>query len=339
MITKDTPIAPEDRKLFHAAWQKARDVFGHDFTFYLPGMIRYGNQRGRYPAVSITGKNCDLMCEHCRGRLLDPMIQVETPEELVEKCLRLERAGACGVLLSGGSDRQGSLPWPKFNRAIQRIKEETDFFISAHVGFPDFDTCRGLKNAGVQQALVDVMGDHDTATRVYHLESMKTVEHALQSISQSGIPFAPHVVAGLFYGQIKGEYRALDMISRYAPASLVVVVLTPLKGTPMAGVEPPSPVEIARLMATARLLMPETPIALGCERPRNKDGLLLERLALLAGATRMAVWSEETVRLAEELGLKPRFQPTCCSLPFRNEFAALLNSPEIKMHRGAHGDC
>jgi uncharacterized radical SAM superfamily protein len=320
MITKDTPIAFEDRKLFHAAWQKARDVFGNQFTFYLPGMIRYGNQRGRYPAVSITGNSCDLMCEHCRGRLLEPMIQVETPEELVEKCLRLKRADACGVLLSGGSDRRGRLPWPKFTPAIQRIKKATDFFISAHIGFPDSQTCQELKNAGLQQALVDVMGDHNTASRVYHLESMKTVENALQSISQSGIPFVPHVVAGLFYGQIKGEYQALDMISRYEPASLVVVVLTPLKGTPMAGVDLPSPVEIARLMATARLLMPETPIALGCERPRNKNGLLLERLALLAGATRMAVWSEETVRLAQELGLEPRFQPTCCSLPFRNDF-------------------
>jgi uncharacterized radical SAM superfamily protein len=326
MITKDTPIAFEDRKLFHAAWQKARDVFGNEFTFYLPGMIRYGNQRGRYPAVSITGNSCDLMCEHCRGRLLEPMIQVETPEELVEKCSRLKRAGACGVLLSGGSDRRGSLPWPKFTQAIQRIKKATDFFISAHIGFPDPQTCQELKNAGLQQALVDVMGDHNTASRVYHLESMKTVENALQSISQTGIPFVPHVVAGLFYGQIKGEYQALDMISRYEPASLVVVVLTPLKGTPMAVVDPPSPVEIARLMATARLLMPETPIALGCERPRSKDGLLLERLALLAGATRMAVWSEETVRFAQELGLEPRYQPTCCSVPFRNEFAGLLNS-------------
>jgi uncharacterized radical SAM superfamily protein len=324
VITKDTPIAFKDRALFHAAWQKARDNFGNDFTFYLPGMIRYGNQRGRYPAVSITGKSCDLMCEHCRGRLLEPMIQVESPEEFLEKGRRLKRAGALGVLLSGGSDRRGSLPWPKFTRAIQRVKKDTDFFISAHIGFPDFQTCHGLKNAGVQQALIDVMGDHNTASRIYHLESMKTVENALQSISQSGIPFVPHVVAGLFYGRIKGEYRALDMISRYEPAALVVVMLTPLKGTPMADVAPPSPVEIARLIANARLLMPETPIALGCERPRNKDGLFVERLALMAGATRMAVWSEETVKLAKELGLKPRFQPTCCSLPFRNDFAGLF---------------
>jgi uncharacterized radical SAM superfamily protein len=326
MITKDTPIALKDRQLFHSAWQKARDAFGRDFTFYLPGMIRYGDQRGRYPALSITGKSCELMCEHCRGRLLEPMIQIEAPEDLVAKCRRLKRAGACGILLSGGSDRQGRLPWPKYTQAIQRVKEDTDFFISAHVGFPDLETCRGLKNAGVRQALLDVMGDQNTASRVYHLENIKTVEHALESISESGLPLVPHIVAGLLYGRIKGEYQALDIIGRHEPAALVVVVLTPLKGTPMAGVEAPAPVEVARLMANARLLMPETPIALGCERPRNKDGLLLERLALLAGANRMAVWSEDTVKLAEELGLRPRFQPTCCSVPFRNEFAGSLNS-------------
>jgi hypothetical protein len=323
MITEDTPIASEDKKLFHAAWQKARDAFGKEFTFYLPGMIRYGNQRGRYPAVSLTGKSCELMCEHCKGRLLEPMIPIASPENLVEKGLRLKRSGAFGLLLSGGSDREGRLPWPEYTRAIQQVKKDTDFFMSAHIGFPDLESCRGLKNAGVRQALIDVMGDQNTASRVYHLESLKTVEQALESISESGLPFVPHIVAGLFYGRIQGEYRALDMIRRYEPAALVVVVLTPLKGTPMAGVKPPSPVEVARLMATARLLMPETPISLGCERPRNQDGLFLERLALLAGATRMAVWSEETVKFAQDLGLKPRFQPTCCSVPFRSDFAAI----------------
>ena len=97
-------------------------------------------------------------------------------------------------------------------------------------------------------------------------------------------------------------------------AALVIVVLSPLKKTPMALEKPPSPADVGRLIAKARIRLPDLPISLGCERPRNEDGKKLEKLAILAGANRMAVWSEETLEDIRALGLKPRFQPTCCSL-------------------------
>jgi uncharacterized radical SAM superfamily protein len=80
---------------------------------------------------------------------------------------------------------------------------------------------------------------------------------------------------------------------------------------------------VARLIAKARLLMPHLPISLGCERPRNKEGMELEKLALCAGITRMAVWSEEAIEEASGLGLRPRFQPTCCSVDFTESFRLL----------------
>jgi uncharacterized radical SAM superfamily protein len=249
------------------------------------------------------------------------MIQIHDPADLCRVSARLKKQGALGILLSGGSDISGKLPWERFYEAIARTHEETGLFMSAHVGFPDRATSKHLKQAGIKQALMDVIGDRETATQVYHLKSENIVLDALESISQSGLALAPHVVAGLFYGRLGGERKALEVISRYKPDVLVIVVLSALKGTPMAAAVPPSPLEVARLVAEARLLMPEIPIALGCERPRNRQGWILERLALRAGATRMAVWSEEALQEALGLGLQPRFQPTCCSVPFRDDFA------------------
>ena len=317
----DLSLSPRDRALFQAAWETARAKHGSALTFYLPGMIRYGRERGRYPAVSLTGSRCDLLCEHCKGRLLEPMIHVHDPAELCRVSVRLKEKGAFGILLSGGSDISGKLPWEKFYEAIARTHEETGLFMSAHVGFPDLETCRELKKAGVKQALMDVMGDRETAVRVYHLKSEDIVLGALENISRSGLALAPHIVAGLLYGRLGGEKNALGVIDRHKPDVLVIVVLTPLKGTPMASAVPPSPLEVARLIAEARLLMPEVPIALGCERPRNRQGRILESLALRAGVTRMAVWSDEVLQEAIRLGLEPRFQPTCCSVPFRDDFS------------------
>ncbi len=316
-------MTPKDEVLFEQAFSETRANHGTEITFYLPGMIRYESRRGRYPAISLTGSRCALQCEHCKGRLLTPMIHVTEPDDLLEKAIYLEKRGAHGLLLSGGSDREGRLPWPKYADAIRKMAEATGLFLSAHVGFPDLETCRQLKTSGVRQALLDVMGDEETASEVYHLRGLQTIRDALESISQSGLQLAPHIVAGLHYGRMKGEEEALQMVSRYNPAVLVVVVLTALKGTPMAGITPPSPLEVARFIAKARLLMPHLPISLGCERPRNKEGTELEKLALRAGITRMAVWSEEALEEASRLGLSPRFQPTCCSVGFTENFRML----------------
>jgi uncharacterized radical SAM superfamily protein len=168
--------------------------------------------------------------------------------------------------------------------------------------------------------LIDVMGDDETASQVYHLSGLGQIRQSLDSIAGSGLQLVPHIVTGLYYGRMKSEYQALELLSRYDVSALVIGVLTPLKGTPMAGMAPPSPIEVARLIAQARLMMPQVPISLGCERPRNRQGLMLERMAIKAGATRMAVWSDQAIAEAEGLGLNPRFQYTCCSVEFKKEF-------------------
>jgi uncharacterized radical SAM superfamily protein len=320
-------VPVRERNLLRDAWNLTREHHEDAITFYLPGMIRYGRMRGLYPAISLTGDRCQLMCEHCKGLLLTPMIQVRSPEALEERCRNLAGSGRLGVLLSGGSDREGRIPWEKFYDAIFKIKSEMGLFISVHSGFLDLATAVRLKQAGVDQALIDVMGDEETARDVYHLDGLHTVITSLENLVNAGIQAVPHIVAGLMYGRIQGEYDALRIIDRFAPSSLVIVVLTPLKGTPMWGVSTPSPMDVARLIATARLMMPRLPISLGCERPRTAQGQVMEELAIHAGATRIAVWSEQTVDLAVRLGLRPRFQPTCCSVPYRDEFSARFRIP------------
>ena len=161
-----TILTAEDQALFDEAWRLSRKHHGQTLDMYLPGMIRYGNVRGRYPAVSITGSRCQLLCDHCRGLLLSPMVKVENPEALVKRCSAFAKNGAHGVLLTGGSDLHGQLPWKHYLPAIERIKGETDLFLSAHTGFPGYRTCRQLKTAGVKQGLIDVMGDAETATSI-----------------------------------------------------------------------------------------------------------------------------------------------------------------------------
>jgi uncharacterized radical SAM superfamily protein len=87
----------------------------------------------------------------------------------------------------------------------------------------------------------------------------------------------------------------------------------PIHGTTMAWVKPPQPVEIARVTAAARVMFPRTPLALGCVRPKGKDRVKTDILALKSGVDGIAFPSEEAIRYAEAQQYKFSFSSHCCA--------------------------
>ncbi len=300
------------------SFQKARDhnweVLGKKITFYLPGMFRCNGARGKYPGISITGSRCRLSCDHCGGKILSTMISAEAPDDLLKKCLSLHKKGNLGVLLSGGCTEDGKLPWKNFIPVISEIKKKTDLYISIHSGLIDAEEALALKRAGVDQALLDVIGDDETYRRIYHVPfGVGEIEKSMAALKKAGLPMVPHVVCGLNYGRISGEARALEMISQFSVEQVVIVSLMNISGTKMEKTAPPEARHVARIIKRARLLMPETPISLGCARERGN--VLLETCAIDAGVNRMALPSEEALKRAMHHGLEVRYQKTCCSVP------------------------
>ena len=108
--------------------KKARELswarFGKELIVYLPGMFRYGGNTGKYPAISLTGNECELKCDHCKATTLQSMIHAESSEILMEKASQLAKNGNHGILISGGCDHNGCLPLQDFIPAIQKIKEK-----------------------------------------------------------------------------------------------------------------------------------------------------------------------------------------------------------------------
>ena len=287
--------------------------FGKYITFYLPGMFRLDGHTGRYPAVSITGNTCALQCDHCRGKILSDMIPASEPRQLVAVCRELSAKGQLGVLISGGCGPDGKMPWDAFLPALEKIKAATDLFISVHCGLVDPDTARRLKSSGVDQALIDVIGDDRTFQSVYHLPSgVQRIQAAMEALALADLPIVPHIVCGIDHGRIRGEYRAVEMVAGFDVAQLVIVALMPVPGTPMARPAPTVAEDVADIIAEARLKMPATPISLGCARKRGNSRL--DELAIDAGVNRLALPSEEALERARAYDLTISFQPTCCSV-------------------------
>jgi len=287
--------------------------FGKQITFYLPGMISFNGLRGAYPGISITGAHCALMCDHCQAKILEPMPAAASPDALMEMCTRFAERGCLGVLISGGCDKNGLLPWPRFVPAIRKVKQETGLYVSIHCGLLDRDTAMALKEAGVDQALIDVVGDDETYRSVCHVDfGISRILSTLEALNRAELPMVPHVICGLNRGKMKSEFKAIEMLARFRIEQLVIVSLMAIRGTPFEGVPTPDAHEVTEVMIEARRLMPRVRMSLGCARTRGDEEI--ELLALEGGVNRMALPSDAVIQRAGDLGLEIRYQRTCCSV-------------------------
>lgn len=314
-LTLQQPVA----QLIELAWALRQRNFPRQIAFAAPGAKRYDiahfrNHPRSFVNVSVTGMSCALRCEHCQGRLLETMAPATTPRDLLRLGKALWAKGGQGLLVSGGADLAGVVPLRSFAPALGELKK-IGLKVIVHCGLIDRVTALALKDASVDQVLIDVIGDAETCREIYHLDRQpEDFRESLAILKEAGLTIAPHVVIGLHRGTVRGEYEALRHVAEVGVDHLVLVVLSPLARTPLARVSPPMPEEVARIMAVARLQNPITPISLGCARPADPIKGAIERLAIDAGVNAIAYPTEPTVDYASERGLEARFHELCCTL-------------------------
>lgn len=298
-----------------------RANFPDVMDFYAPGLKRWQSSEWvpvssrRFLPVSVTGSACALSCDHCRAKVLEAMVSVRADQDLFMLAARLRQQGCEGLLVSGGSTRSGSVPLLRHLGHIPRIREELGMKVVVHSGLVSPELAAGLAASGVDGVMLDVIGADETLREVYHLDlTVADVDRSLRLLSGHGLRIIPHIVLGIHYGRFLGEYRALEMLVRYPVSTLVLVVLVPLVGTPMAQIPPPSVEQVADFFAAARLAAPETTINLGCARPLGEMKLQLDRAAIDLGLNGIAYPADGAIEYARQRGLVPRLFEYCCSL-------------------------
>jgi hypothetical protein len=302
--------------------QIRRANFSDQITFHAPGLKPYktaeynSHNAQEFVSISVTGTACALSCEHCKMSVLKGMMALpQFDGSLFELCADLAKRGARGVLISGGSDKQGRVPLLHHIPDMIRARCELGIAMRVHVGLPDEETCEALAEVGIDGAMIDVIGHHDTIREVYHLDSApEAYETALEHLERNNVPTVPHIILGLHFGRMLGEWRALEMIARHPPKILVLVMLMPLSGTPMAITKPPSLDEIGNFFEIARKALPTTPMMLGCARPLGQIKFEIDRLAIDAGLNGIAYPAERIVEYARAKNLQPNFINACCGM-------------------------
>ena len=299
-----------------------RANFGDQITFHAPGLRRYKTDEFdsqnaiEFASISVTGTACALSCEHCKTNVLHGMADLRRHNgSLFDLCADLASKGARGVLISGGSDKQGRVPLLPHIGEMKRVRNELGLAIRVHTGVPDEETCAALGEVDIDGAMIDIIGHRDTMREVYHLDAdPEDYENALAWLEKYEVPTIPHIILGLHFGKMLGEERALEMIVRHPPKVMVLVVLMPLTGTPMTGVTPPSLDEIGAFFERSRKALPSTPVMLGCARPMGNLKVEIDRLAVNAGLNGIAYPANGIVEYARQAGLRPQFINACCGV-------------------------
>lgn len=267
-----------------------------------------------FPSLSVTGNSCALMCRHCEGKLLEALIPATTCDELEKRALALHEQGAKGILLTGGCDKRGSVPVNSLIPAIKKLKESTELLIIAHTGFISSEEAEALKDSGLDGIGFDVIGDMTTVREIYGLEvSEKEYIDSLRAIEDAGIMIFPHVCVGLHFGELRGEYRALELIRAVTPSTIIITGLMPVAGTLMAHIKP-RPSDFEKVITKAVKMFPDTPIVLGCAHSSGKCRGEIEQIALESGISGIASPTMQTINFAKEKGFEINYYGTCCGL-------------------------
>jgi lipoyl synthase len=275
-----------------------------------------GCGKNSFPAFSVTAGACALDCDHCRAKILEPMIPATSPEMLDRKVRDLVMLQDLqGFLLSGGSNRRNEIKYERYYPVIEKLKRDfPQLKIAIHSALIDGPRAHAMASAGVDTAMMDVIGAEDTIRDVYHLDRpVEDFEASLAALTATRMEVVPHIVIGLHYGRILGESRALDIVSRHPIHSLVLVVIMPFYSTP-GTFETPSTADVGRIFLEARRRIPDRDVLLGCARPAGMHKRVTDAYAVLAGLDGVAFPADGAVAVAEMAGRPVVQQHACCAM-------------------------
>lgn len=314
--------APLDAGLVAEFERRAPHVSGRDIRFSTPTFKAYsscdveGCSSNSFPAFSVTAAGCALMCDHCQAKILEPMIPATSPEMLEQKVRALVATQDLqGFLLSGGSNKRNEIRYERYYPVIERLKRDHPHLkIAIHSALTDAPRARAMADAGVDTAMMDVIGAQETISEVYHLErSVADFEATLEALCATKMEVVPHIVIGLHYGRILGEPAALDIVSRHAVHSLVLVVIMPFYAKPGTFVTPETS-DIGRIFLEARERIADRQVLLGCARPPGMHRRVTDAYAVMAGLDGIAFPAEGALGVAHAIGRPVAQEHACCSI-------------------------
>jgi biotin synthase len=268
--------------------------------------------------LSVKTGGCQEDCGYCpqsaHHDAMDAERSLSVPEVL-EAAARAREQGATRFCM--GAAWREVKDGPAFDRVLEMVRGVRALGMEACVtlGMLNEDQARRLKEAGLSAYNHNVDTSRSFYGQIIRTRTYDDRLATLRRVRDAGISVCSGGIIGL--GESIDD-RCLMLQTLAAldphPESVPVNALVPVEGTPLARQQPVDPLELVRVIATARILMPWSRVRLSAGR------LSLSReaqvLCFLAGANSIFYGerllttgnpaSDEDLRLLRDAGLAPQ---------------------------------
>ena len=174
---------------------------------------------------------------------------------------------------------------PELDSVLDMIKEVKSLGLEACVtlGSVSYSQARKLKEAGLDAYNHNIDTSPDFYKKIISTRTFEERLETIKNISDAGISVCCGGIIGM--GETwEDRAKMLEVLVNLTPPpeSVPLNALVPVKGTPLENQPPVNPLEMVRMVATTRIVLPKTRVRLSAGRKNfSKETQLL---CLLAGA-------------------------------------------------------
>ena len=209
---------------------------------------------------------CSQSAHHAKktGLKKEPYMKVE---DVLEKAKQAKKAGANRFCM--GAAQRKVKDGKDFDQVIEMIKGVKDLNMEACVtlGMLTDDQAKKLADAGLTSYNHNVDTSPEHYNKIVSTRNYDDRLETLESARKAGIKLCTGGIIGMGESN-KDRASMLQVLANLEthPESVPINALVPVKGTPMENLPPVDSLELIRMVATARIVMPKSRVRLSAGR-------------------------------------------------------------------------
>lgn len=244
--------------LFYAANKVRRHFHGNNVTFCSILPTKFGN--------------CSEDCSYCaQSAHFDTGVEAHAMmdgTEVASACedSRNNGASAFGIVNSGRGPTKRE--WPQIMDAIHSMKKVDGICHCATLGRLDEEQARDLKNAGIRRINHNLETSKEFFSKVVTTHTWQERVDTVRLAQKVGL----EACCGCIFGMgesIEDRVSVAFSLKELNPSVVPLNFLYPMPGTPLENEKPLKPLEILKIVATMRLILPHQDLKVAGGREKN----------------------------------------------------------------------
>lgn len=275
--------------------------------------------------LSIKTGACPEDCAYCsqsaRYQTKTPREKLLDLETVIFKAKKAKKEGATRFCLGAGWREVKNNS--QFDRVIDMVKEikKLDMEVCCTLGMLNLEQAKSLKQAGLDAYNHNIDTSPEFYPKIITTRSYTDRLETLKHVRQAGLTICTGGILGLGESD-EDRCSFIHQLYLIEPESITINSLIPIKGTPLENQKTISVLEVLRVIAVCRMLMPQSMIRLSAGR--KKQSSAEQFLCFYAGANSLFIGDklltaenptlENDDAMLKNLGLKVKSQKEALNL-------------------------